>query len=77
MTSITRAWFLALTTASALQLGPRDIRGELRAGSRFVPCHDFNPGWRETRESLFARARRARAEGRGFRSDAWERACSQ
>ena len=54
MTSTTRAWFL-LTTASALQLGPRDIRGELRAGSRFVPCHDFNPGWRETRESLFAR----------------------
>ena len=55
MTSTPRAWFLALTTASALQLGPRDIRGELRAGSRFVPCHDFNPGWRETRESLFER----------------------
>ena len=49
------SWLITLTAASALQLGPRDIRGELRAGSRFVPCHDFNPGWREKREALFAR----------------------
>ena len=44
-----------IASAQALQLLPVDIRASLREGSTFVPCHDFSPGWRETRERLYAR----------------------
>ena len=45
----------ALNLASQLErLVPRDRRRELRAATKFVPCHEFGPNANAQRERLFA-----------------------